>query len=224
MRSTRVLLAMGLLSYGAWASADVGVSLRAGTLGAGADFNVGLTETLNLRLGYAFYDYDDTVEDTDVVYDGEMKLRNASALLDWHVFGGGFRVSLGAVGASTEVDVRAVPSAGGTYDIGDETFTSEEVGSLAGKIEMGNSVAPYIGIGWGNTVDEAGRVTFLFDLGAVYTGSPDVNLTATCGVGVSLGTCNELQQQVQVEEDELSDEATSYEWYPVIGIGLAIRF
>ena len=38
MRLVRVLCAVGLLSYGAMASADVGVSLKAGTLGAGLEY------------------------------------------------------------------------------------------------------------------------------------------------------------------------------------------
>jgi hypothetical protein len=223
MRLVRVLCAVGLLSYGAMASADVGVSLKAGTLGAGLDFNVGLTETLNLRLGYSMYDHDDTIDDSDVVYDGEIKLRNASALFDWHVFNGGFRLSFGAVGASTEIDIVGTPT-GGTYEIGDEEFSAAEVGSLVGKVEMGNSVAPYVGIGWGNTVDKEDRVTFLFDIGAVYTGSPEVNLTARCGAAVPAPRCNELQQEVDREEAEIADDASIYEWYPVISLGLAIRF
>ena len=223
MRLMRVLCAVGLLSYGAMASADVGVSLKAGTLGAGLDFNIGLTDTLNLRLGYATYDHDDTIEDTDVVYDAELKLRNATALLDWHAFDGGFRFSFGAVGAGTEIDVVGTPSSG-TYEIGDRIFTAAEVGSLTGKVEMGNSVAPYVGIGWGNTVDQGGRVTFLFDLGAVYTGSPEVNLTARCGAAVPTARCAQLQQEVDREEAEISEDATIYEWYPVISLGLAIRF
>jgi hypothetical protein len=224
MRCVRVLFATGLLSYGAMASADVGVSLRAGTLGAGAEFNVGLTEKLNLRLGYSFFDHDDTLEETDVVYDGELSLRNATALLDYHVFGGGFRLSFGAVGASTEIDVEAKPT--GTYEIGDEVFTAQQVGRLFGKVKMGNDVAPYLGIGWGNTVDASDRITVLLDIGAVYTGSPEVNLTAICGPAAPQGSanCNRLQQEVEREEDEFADEATSYEWYPVIGLGLAIRF
>jgi hypothetical protein len=218
-----VVLAMSSLGWSLAANADVGVSLRAGTLGLGADFNVGLTERLNLRLGYSLYDYDETLEDTDVTYEGELKLRNASALLDWHAFGGGFRVSFGGVGAGTEVDVVGQPT-GGTYEIGDRVFTAAQVGSLTGKIEMGNSVAPYLGIGWGNTVDEAGRVTFLFDLGVVYMGSPEVSLVATCGTSVPAVTCAQLQDEVQQEEAELQDDATDYELYPVVGIGLAIRF
>lgn len=223
MRSVRIVIALALMSYGAVASADVGVSLRAGTLGAGAEFNVGLTEKLNLRLGYSFLDYDESIEDTDVVYDGDLSLRNATALLDYHVLGGGFRLSFGAVGAGTKLDVEAKPS--GTYEIGDQVFTASQVGRLFGKVEMGNDIAPYIGIGWGNTVDSGGRVTVLFDIGAVYTGSPDVNLTAVCASTVQGQlACPRLQQEVEREEDEFADEATIYEWYPVISLGLAIRF
>jgi hypothetical protein len=222
MSSMRVLFAMGLLSYGAMASADAGLSLRAGTLGIGADVNVGLTEKLNLRVGYSLYEHEDTLEDTDIVYDAELSLSNATALLDYHVFGGGFRLTFGAVGASTEVDVVGSPTRG-SYDIGDRTFLASEVGSLTGKIEMGNSVAPYLGFGWGNTVDKAGRITFLFDIGAVYTGSPEVDLNAVCGA-TTVSRCNLLQQEVQIEEDELTEDATEFEWYPAIGLGLAIRF
>jgi len=222
MRYSRMLLATCLLGFGAIANADVGVSLRAGTLGAGADLNVGLSEKLNLRLGYSMYDYDAKIEDTDVVYDGELKLRNASLLLDWHVFGGGFRLSLGAVGANTEIDVVGRPT-GGSYEIGDATFTAAEVGHVDGKMKMGNSVAPYLGFGWGNTVDKGGRITFLFDIGAIYTGAPELDLNVRCGVATQ-SRCALLQQEAQREEDEMSEEATEYELYPVIGLGLAIRF
>jgi hypothetical protein len=223
MRNLRVLFGLVMLCVGAAANADVGMSLRAGTLGAGADVNFGLTETLNLRLGYSMYSYDETVEETDVTYDGELKLSNASALLDWHVFNGGFRLSFGAVGGGTEVDVVGVPAPNNTFDIGDETFLASEVGNLTGKIEMGNSVSPYFGFGWGNTVDKAGRITFLFDLGVVYTGSPDVSLDVNCGV-TTASRCNLLRAEVQKEEDEIATDATEYELWPVVSLGLAIRF
>jgi hypothetical protein len=176
-----------------------------------------------LRVGYSLFDHDEKLEDTDVVYDGELSLRNATALLDWHVFGGGFRLSFGAVGASTKVEVVGTPT-GGTYEIGDEVFTAAEVGSLTGEIEMGNSVAPYVGIGWGNTVDAAGRITVLFDLGAVYTGSPEVTLTARCGAGIPAARCSELQREVDKEIQEIKDDSADFEWWPVVSLGLAIRF
>lgn len=225
MRYFRCLIGICALGISGVASAEMGASARFGTLGLGLEFNFGLTEKLNLRVGYSAYDYDDTIEDTDVTYEGDIKLRNPAALLDWHAFNGGFRLSFGAVFTGTKIQATGEPT-GGTYEIGDQVFTASQVGSLRGEVEMGNSIAPYLGIGWGNTVDTAGRITLLFDIGAVYMGSPDVNLTATCGSAAPSGSaaCNMLQAEVQREEDELAEEATLYEWYPVISFGIAVRF
>lgn len=222
MGYVRAVVAASLLVYGAAASADVGASLRAGTLGAGVEFNVGLSEKLNARLGYSMYDYDQTVEDTDVVYDGTLKLSNSSALLDWHAFGGGFRLSLGAIGTNSKVDVLGRPTAG-AYEIGDRVFTAAEVGQLKGKVTMGRTVAPYVGFGWGNPVDAEGRITVLLDIGAAYMGSPQVELTAVCGVATA-SRCDLLQAEADREEQELAEESKMYEWYPVMSLGFAVRF
>ena len=65
------------------ASADTALALQAGTLGVGAALAIGLTEKLNLRLGYSFFDYSTTLEDTDVTYDAELQLlAGASPLVE----------------------------------------------------------------------------------------------------------------------------------------------
>jgi hypothetical protein len=203
--------------------AEMGMGVRGGTMGFGLDFDVGLTEKLNLRLGYNFFDYDDTLEDTDVSYDSTIKISSFSALLDWHV-AGGFRLSAGAVGSGPKLEVVGTPSGNNTYEIGNGTYTAAQVGSLQGEVKIGNSVAPYIGLGWGNVISEKHRVTFLFDLGAVYGGEPDVSLTARCGTGISPTICNQLQTDVQRETQELKDDVSTVEWYPVIQLGIGIRF
>lgn len=205
------------------AHAETGMGIRAGTMGFGLDFDVGLTEKLNLRLGYNHFSYDDTIEDTDVNYDSEIKISSFSALLDWHV-AGGFRLSAGAVGSGPKIEVVGTPAGNNTYEIGNGTYTASQVGSLRGEVKIGSSVAPYIGLGWGNVVSEKHRVTFLFDIGAIYGGEPDVGLTATCGTGISPTICNQLQADVQREIQELKDDVSTVEWYPVIQLGIGIRF
>lgn len=212
----------GLLSSSVMAGVAVGV--RAGTFGYGADFDMGLTESLNLRLGYNTFSYDQTVEDTDVTYDGTLKIGAASAILDWHVFKGGFRLSLGAVQKGPKIDVTAVPSSSSTYEINNHVYTASQIGSLKGTVKLGDSTAPYVGIGWGNTVDEEDRFTFLFDIGAIHTGSVKADLTVTCGAGVPTVTCNQIRNDVNAEKAELEDETSSYEWYPVVTLGIAVRF
>lgn len=226
-----LLLAIGtvvaLASSVGTANADVSLGLRAGTPGIGLELGIGLTETLNLRLGYAAYDYSTEIEDTDVTYDGDLELRNPSALLDWHAFGGGFRFSFGAVGASTKAVGTGVPNAGNVFVIDNTPFAASEIGQLDAEVEASNSVAPYIGIGWGNSVDAAGRWTFLFDVGAIYYGSePDVAVNVTCGPALAnnAARCNLLRAEVENERQDLMEEVDTLNWYPVLNFGVAFRF
>lgn len=214
---------IGLLGAASLAQAGVGVGLRGGTLGYGVDFDVGLTEKLTGRLGYNFLNYDETVDDTDVRYEGTLKISSFSALLDWHPSGGGFRLSLGAVTSGPKVEVVGTPTSG-TYEIGDHVYTASQVGDLRGEVKIGNSVAPYVGLGYGNAAGEKHRVTFLFDLGAIYGGNPQVSLTARCGSGISPTLCAQLQSDLQTEINDMENDAGSLKWYPVVNFGIGIRF
>lgn len=227
MKKSTVLVSTALIGglLSSSAMAGVAVGLRAGTFGYGADFDVGLTESLNVRLGYNTFSYSQTLEDTEVTYDGTLKIGAASAILDWHVFKGGFRLSVGAVQNGPKIDMTAVPSANATYEINDHVYSASQIGSLTGTIKIGDSVAPYVGIGWGNTVDKEDRVTFLFDIGAIHAGSPKAELNVVCGSAVTLvAFCDQLRADVNAEKAELEDEASSYEWYPIISLGFAVRF
>jgi hypothetical protein len=207
-------------------AADVGLGFRFGTLGIGADVDIGLTDSVILRVGYSGFTYDATIDDTDVSYDADIELSNPFALLDWHAFDGTFRFTGGVVGGNTSADVVGKPQANGTYEIDGRTFTASQVGTLRGELEFGNSIAPYIGIGWGRAAGGDGRFSFLFDLGAVYAGEPDVKLTASCGPAAPPGSaaCTQLRAAVAQEEQDLADDATEFRWYPVLSLGFAVRF
>jgi len=219
------ILGTGSLAAASAAQADVALALRGSTLGIGAELAIGMTEKLNLRLGYAMFDYGIEIEDTDVTYDGDLELRNPSALLDWHAFGGGFHATLGVVGASTKIVGTGVPSAGNSYVINNNIYSAAQIGRLDATVEASNSVAPYIGIGWGNPVDEAERWTFLFDLGVVYYGTePDVVVNATCGPTLPALLCTRLQADVAAERAELVEDVDTLSWYPVVSAGFSFRF
>jgi hypothetical protein len=219
------VVVLAALSSGA--QAGVGLGLRAGTSGYGIDLDIGIVEKLNLRIGYGILSYSGTIENTDVVYDGELDMNNASVLLDWHPFGGGFRFSFGAVGPGLTADVVGKPT-GGTYEIGDSTYTAAQIGTLNGQLKFANSVAPYVGIGYGKVVDKNHRVTFLFDLGVAYIGKSQVSLSATCGPTLTGAQCNALQVQLApdlaTEQQQIEDSVSAVEFWPVIQIGLGIRF
>jgi hypothetical protein len=228
MNYTRMRLMTGLattlLSLASTSSHAAAVAVRGGSFGYGADLDFGLTKTLNLRLGYNTFSLNRTIDDTDVTYDGKLKIAAASAIFDWHVFNGGFRLSAGAVQQGPKIDITGVPSSTSTYELNGNTYTASEIGSIKGTIKVGDSTAPYVGFGWGNTVDEEDRVTFLLDIGAIHTGKVKTSLDVTCNPSLPAPTCAQIQSDANAEKADLDSNVTGYEWYPVISLGLAVRF
>lgn len=80
--------------------------------------------------------------------------------------------------------------------------------------------APFIGLGWDTTFENPG-IGFRFLAGAMFTGSPQVNLTSTGG---SLSNDSNFQTQLAAEEQALQDEIDDYEVYPVVQAGLTFAF
>jgi hypothetical protein len=206
-------------------ASDAAVGVTVGTTGLGADLDFSLGSRLGARVGYSGFVYHHDISQTDVTYAGKLTFSEFSGLLDWYALGGGFRLTAGAFGGNTRVDVNGRPTAG-TYRIGNATYTAAEVGTLSGQLKFGNSVSPYVGIGWGNPFLRDDRVTLQVDVGAIYGGTPSVSLAAHCGTAAPPGSpvCDQIQSQVPAERRKLQDDVTVAKWYPVVNVGVAIRF
>ena len=126
-----------------------GIGVRAGTTGVGGDIGFGLLPTLSARLGYSALSFSRDIDVTDVQYDGDLKLSNFSALLDFSPLPGPFRVTGGFIFNDNKVDVTGRPS-NGSYTLNGTTYPAAAVGNLAGTVKSGNRAAPYLGIGYGN--------------------------------------------------------------------------
>lgn len=198
-------------------NSGVALGLKGGTLGAGVEATVRLTDKLNFRMGGNQYSKEETAKEDDIEYEIELNLSSAAALFDWHPFGGVFRVTAGALLNGNELEFEARPAV--EYIIGDTTYDLGEVGRLEGKVDF-DDVAPYASIGWGNAVGKNKNITFSFEIGAVFQGKPEVDLTATG----SLSTNAAFQAEMQKEEDNLQDELDEYEIYPVAAIGISYHF
>ena len=102
------------------------------------------------------------------------------------------------------------------YDIGGTTYTPADIGTLSGVVGF-DDLVPYLGTGWGNAVEEGQGLTFSFDLGVVFQGSPDVTLSTT-------STVAGLDTDLRTEEQQLEQDLDDFDVYPVVSLGMAWQF
>jgi len=205
------------LSFPAQA-AGLALGARASTLGLGVDLTTAFTSFLNGRAGFNYFSYSETRTESDVRYDADLKLQSVTALLDWHPFAGGFRITAGALINGNRLDMTAKPAA--SFTIGNNTYTANQAGVLSAKVDF-DDVAPYLGIGWGNAVADNQGFSFALDLGVLFQGSPKAKLAA---VGGALANDPAFLADLRQEERNLNHDLNNFELYPVIGAGVAYRF
>lgn len=200
------------------AGVGVGVTGKVGTTGLGADLTVPLISNwVNLRAGYNWADLRPSLTQGDIKYDADVQLQSVPILLDLHPFHGNFRITGGVYYNLNEVDLSSTVSAGTT--IGNTTYGSSV--TLNANVDWSTEFAPYFGIGYGNAADDnlmdlPIAIGLSLDIGAFYQGSPDVVLTESSGT-VSAA-------DLAVEAAQIEDDLSDFKFYPVITLGIHIRF
>lgn len=227
-RMRQVLLVTCTLcaSGGAFAG-NLGLAAKASTLGYGLEADYALSEKLSLRGQFNTLNYDDNFDKDGVNYTGSLDLSTLGFLVDWHPMGGAFRVTGGLY--SNGNSISGVGTGEGTYTIGDQTYTVGKDDTLraTADVDLGSSIAPYFGIGWGHAPSNKGGLLLSFDIGVLYQGSPDATLavTGTANNGtVDFTNDPTLQAEVRNEEQNLEDDLSSFKTYPVVSLGIGWRF
>jgi hypothetical protein len=232
MKITSIFAGLALLATTSVHAYDFGVGVKAGTLGAGAELSMTLTQTINARLALTSVNvnYDDTLDiddgDNVATVDASLDLDfGASALLfDWYVFDGTFHVTAGAIKNSSSINLvgtltdSTVTFNGQSYNVND--FVDP---TMTGKISMGSSVQPYLGIGWGRKADDDPGFSVSFEVGVVLL-DPTVELTAP---QLNTGTPSDqetLNNNVKEAETAAEDELSALKAWPVISLGLNYAF
>lgn len=215
------LVALALLPAVSHAE-NMAVTGKIGTLGAGAELNMGFSDSLTGRVGFNAYTHNYNANSNQVNYDFKLQLQTVSALADWYPFSGGFRASGGLFYNNNKVGLNAKPS-GGTYTVGPTTYNAADVGSLQGEMSF-NTVAPYIGIGWGNPVAKGKGWGMTSDIGVLLQGKPKTNLTATCGPALVGAACTQLQTDAAAENAKLESDLSSFKFWPVISVGISYQW
>jgi hypothetical protein len=199
-------------------AANVALVPKIGTAGYGVDLTFG-APSLQGRVGAATGSYSRTIQEEDLEYEGDLKLRNYSALIDFYPGGGAFRLSAGVLSNDNRIDLLATGT--GTYLVDGVPYEISRIGTITGDVRF-NRTSPYVGIGFGNPLRGTSRVSVTLDVGAIHQGSPKLHLQAnpTNPALVPPQFYEDLESERARTEEELSE----YKYYPVVALGLVIRF
>lgn len=219
----RSLLLVALASLTALpAAGQLGLAIRAGSLGPGVDLAYGITPKVSVRAtgSYLTYTHTESIdEEVAVELEGEATVGAVGLIVDIHPFANFFRLSGGVTANLFKVAGNGLPTESYCFGDGDagacdgKLFAPNRLGSFGATVEYSSAVAPYAGIGFGKVAGKS-RIGFLLDLGVLYAGSPIIDLE---GEGLLAPTASEEQ------ENNLNQGIESFKWYPNVSIGLAIR-
>lgn len=198
-------------------AAGLALGGKVGTVGAGLDLSLRLMDRLNVRLNgnYLPLSLDRRIEDID--FSADLTLGSLFGMLDWHPFANNFRISVGAVYNGNELELHATPSK--PVEIGDVTYLPVHIGTLTGSATF-NTVAGYIGIGFGNAVEKERGWGFVFDLGVLFQGAPDVELSSN-GLLMMDPT---FRANLEKERRKIQDDVEWFQFYPVLAFGISYQF
>lgn len=220
LRHAMVLLAL----VGAWsahAQTNLGVNLKVGSAGLGADLVVPLNDGLNLRVGHASYKTDRSLTEDNVNYQAQLTLGGSNVLADWFPSKTSrFRWTLGAYSPRHSLTGQARPGEGGTIEINNIDYPAAALGELDLSVKWGG-FKPYLGFGFDGFRHAKRAWYFNLDAGVIVAGSPKVSLTANCP---RADVCAALESDLRAEEAQLKSDFSSLKYLPVVQFGVGYRF
>lgn len=209
------------------------------TLGLGGHVVKRITPNLNAKLGVNNFGRDINVNETEYDYKGNLNLFNVSTLVDYQPFKNvGLRLSSGLVFGNNNIQGTAdvserVANELGTVEIGGQDIdirdlNIENLASIDTDIEINEGVSPYLGIGGGNAVKPGKGFGFWWDLGVVFSGSPNAEVTSNFSTDIPAELREEVvaaaDEALKDEEKDLNEALDIMGIYPVLSFGLSYQF
>lgn len=220
MNTKRILILLSMcigLSLQAQAQ-KLSVGANAGLSGFGFETSFAINESIHIRGGANFLpaSYADTFEGDDfdfpVKYDATIDFKSFQLGADFYpasqkVF------FLGTGLVINNKEIRANIEADGPYELNENrTLRADQMGSMSATIGLGEKIAPYLVMGFGNVIKPNRRVGATVRMGVIYTNSPSVTMQGT-------GLISPTAEQAPDFENGLAP----VKFYPVFNLGLNIK-
>lgn len=214
-RLASALALAALIAAPSTASAQLSLMPKIGTPGLGVDLAVRPHSWVVVRAGGAIIPYEPGFTVAEIDWEVEMPANGLGAV-DLHLGGTGFRISGGAFYLTDDVLFRGDFT--GEVEVGDETWTREEVGQLQASMVY-DDLSPFLSVGYGHAAG-TGAGIFL-ELGGAFIGEPGVELTSEGGTE---SDNPDFQAAMESQERDLEDDLSDASIYPILNIGVRIGF
>lgn len=211
------LLAIAL-SFAGTASADnnLGVGVKAGTLGIGVEGTWRPLPYLDLRVGANQYDYSDNGAYGGILYDAEVNLDTFYATGNFRFPLSPFRLTAGIFSNGNEFNAVSADD-GAIIIVGGDPYPADAVGTVSSTASFA-STSPYLGFGYDFTL--FGTVGLNLDFGVLWQGSPDVSITTD---GILSGDPT-FEASLEAERLALEDDISNFKAWPVVSLGFVVNF
>ena len=222
-----IAVSLGLILSAGAARAEIAVGAGVGTLGYGVHVATSMTDFITLRFNANFGEMDVPGGELfgssfgGIDYDIDANFATYGLIADFHPLalspiGAGLVISGGVYYNNNDFDFTATPTT--DVDIGGQTFPAGS-GSIISKMSFDTKWAPYLGLGYDGTFQGFVPISFFITGGVLFQGSPSVAMTTTnAAFNATFGT------ELAAEAAQLADDASSFEYYPVLALGLTISF
>ncbi|RXS97049.1 hypothetical protein [Silvibacterium dinghuense] len=217
-------------------------------LGIGMQAVTNLKPYMNLRLTGNVFAYSvNNISTNGFNLDASLSLASTGVSLDLYPFPGhGFRISPGLLAYSGNQATATASVAGGSeLTLDNQTFYAASSNAATGATPLAGSAslklnsnkpAFTITLGWGNHVLAKHHLSFPFEIGAAFIGSPAVRMNLSgwaCTDAAQLncasvtGTSSlatQFQSALKTQEAKWDSDLNVLQCYPILSIGVAYRF
>lgn len=206
-----------------------GARLEVGTTGYGGALLWTANPYVGLALGYNGGDisWSDDLSINGTKYDLEMD--NKLAYLNAEIRPWGASQNLWAQGLYVAAGVGYIDNeygldkhnknASGSIKVNDVAYTG--IGGVNGTQKYDNDIAPYVGLGFAPKITKNWGV--FGEVGAYYTGNPDVELAAYGNLSNATPGAPTINQSVAAEANKIRND-DKYEWLPVGKVGVSFHW
>lgn len=196
-------------------SQKLGLILKGSSTGVGADLGYRINSKFLVKAGVdqVKYNLNTSLEDGETSFDakGTIGAGTIGLMLDYQIFKKLY-VTGGVLMNNFETDLKGKVK--NDISFGDIIIDKDKLGEINWVVKPKSSIAPYLGFGIGNLLNQNKKLNIGFEIGSIFQGPPNFEI-----VGDGFFSANSSPEFDQA--GKLNTNFSSFQFYPVIKLNIA---